>query len=145
MENPLPRSRIGSLMCFHWGFFTFYELESLRLLSRRLIRFGKREARKGNCGRQNAACCPSSIPTVLEAFWGELPPGKGGNVSQNAFSDPDSYLERCIWPNTEKGGGVHPPRPLTILPAHSPPHPQELRARRCLTTVDCVKYIVNMK
>jgi hypothetical protein len=114
----------GCPMCFQGrvcGFFTFYELVSSRLLSRWSIRFGMWEARnrKGNCGsKQCSACCPSSVPTVSEAFWGENPHGKGGNVSQNAFSDP--YPLSIPGSPTPKKGGVYPPRPLTISPAHSP-------------------------
>ena len=106
-----------------WGFFTFYELESSRLLSRRSIQFGMREARKGNCGSKQCCLlfqlCPHSFGSIL----GRTSPLENvGNVSQNAFSDPYSYVERGIRPNTKKGRGVHPPRPLTILPAHSSPH-----------------------
>ena len=60
-------------------------------------------------GANNAACCPSSVPTVSETFWGENPPGKGINISQNAFSDPYPYLEGAFGPTKKGGGGPSPP------------------------------------
>ena len=61
-------------------------------------------------GANNAACCPSSVPTVSEAFWGENPPGKGGNVSRNAFSDPYHTWKGAFGPTRKKRvGGLSPP------------------------------------
>jgi len=66
--------------------------------------------------------------TVSRAFWEVNPPGKGGKVSQNAFSDSYPCPERGIRPNTNKGGGVPP---LTISPAHSSPHLPNKDGRLC--------------
>ncbi len=83
---------------------------------------GCRRPEKETVGASNAAAVTSSVPTVLEVFWGENPP-LANKKDQNAFSDSHPYPERGIWPNTKnKEGGGGPPRPLTISPAHSSPH-----------------------
>ncbi len=63
-------------------------------------------------GASNAAAVTSSVPTVLEVFWGENPP-LANKKDQNAFSESHPYPERGIGPNTKikiRGGGP---------PAHS--------------------------
>ena len=93
-----------------WGFFTFCELESLRLSPRRSIRFGIREARKRNCGSKQCCCCHQLCPHSFRGLLGgPPPPGKGDTISQNAFSGPYLYPERGIWPNMKKGGRPHLP------------------------------------
>jgi hypothetical protein len=80
--------------------FTFCELESSRLLSRRSIRFGMREARTGNCGSKQVACChqlcPHSFGSIL------------GRNSECLLRPLIQYPERGIWPKTKKGGGIPP-------------------------------------
>jgi hypothetical protein len=60
------------------------------------------------CGRpekeivsaSNAAAVNSSVPTVLEVFWGENPP-LANKKDQNAFSDSYPYPKKGISPNTK--------------------------------------------
>ena len=84
-------------------------------------------------------------------FWAGKPPSE---KRQNAFSDSHPF-RKGKKPNMKKGGeeGHPPPRPLTIsscTPLFTSQSTkdvqyQELRARCRSTTVDSVKYIVNMK
>ena len=61
-------------------------------------------------GANNTACCHQLCPYSFGSILRRKPPGKGGNISQNAFSDSYPYPERGIWPNTKKrGGGSLPP------------------------------------
>ena len=60
-------------------------------------------------GANNAACCHLLCPHSFGSILGRKKPGKGGNISKNAFSDPYPYPERGIWPNKNKGGGPSPP------------------------------------
>ena len=98
-----------------------YELESSRLSSRRSIRFGMREARRRNCGSKQCSCCHQLCPYSFGGLLGRNPP-LANKKDQNAFSDSYPYPERGILPNTKNKEGGGPPRPLTILLAHSSPH-----------------------
>jgi hypothetical protein len=74
------------------GFFIHYELESVVevILSSRLIRSGMWKARKLNYeGKKILSKNAGSAPTASRTFWEETPPplGKGGKVTQIAFSD----------------------------------------------------------
>jgi len=106
-------------MCFQGGFgdfFTFYELESLRLLSRRSIRSGIRgEARKGNCGSKQCCCCDQLCSHSFGSFLGRIPPLERVARFLRMTSQAPSAQH-------DKRGGVSPPCPLTISPAHSSPH-----------------------
>ena len=113
----------GCPMCFQgrvWGFFTFYELVSSRLLSRWSIRFGMWEARnrKGNCGSKQCCLLSQLCPHSFGSILGRKPPWKRRycNVSLNAFSDP--------YPHTKKRGGSIPPAPsqFRLLTPSSPPN-----------------------
>jgi hypothetical protein len=104
-------------------------------------------------GASNAAAVTSSVPKVSELLWGEKPP-LANKKDQNTFSDSYPYLERGILPNTKnkEGGGVPPAHsqfrlltPLLISQTMKEVWYQELQACHRLTTVDCVKYVVNMK
>ena len=105
LENPLPRSRIGYPMCF--------ELESS---SRRSIRFGMWEAKKWNYEGKHCCCCLHPLKTFFE---GGKPPLQ---KRSNAFSDSHPSSGRRKAQCEKRGEGVHPPHPLTILPAPSSPH-----------------------
>jgi hypothetical protein len=120
--------------------FTFYELE---LSSRWSIQSGMWEA----------IVRASNTAAVLmfrdHLLGGETPLQK----RQNAFSDSHPF-RKGKKPNTKKGGGgSSPPRPLTISSCTplltsqttNEVRYQELGAHRRSTTVDSVKYIVNMK
>ena len=99
------------------SFFTFYELELSRLLSRRSIRFGMQEARKGNCGSKQ--CCLLS-PALSPQFWkhsGEKTPWK----RRLRFSE--CLLRLLSVPGKghltqpeKKGGGPSPPSLLSSSP-----------------------------
>ena len=78
-------------------------------MSRQSIRFGMQEARKDNCGSKQCCLLSPALSPQFRKHSGEKPPGKGGNISQNAFSDSYPYPERGIWPNTKRGGGSLPP------------------------------------
>ena len=95
-KNPLPRSRIGYLMCFH-----FYELEPS---SRRSIRCGMPKASKRDCEGKQCCCCPHFLRPSSS---GENPLQK----RQNALSDSHPFWKGKV-PNTKKGGKrVIPPPP----------------------------------
>jgi len=136
-------------MCFPgwvWGFFTFYELDSS---SRWSIRSGMREARKRNCEGKHCCCC-SHPPKTFFAGEGKPPLAK----SLNAFSDSHPSWERRKSPMRKKGGkGLSPTahsqfrllHPLLTSQTTKEVRYQELRACRHSSTLDCVKYIMNMK
>ena len=88
--------------------FTFCELESSRLLSRRAIRFGMREARTGNCGSKQ--CCLLS-PALSPQFRKH-----SGEKLRMTSQTPHTIPGKGHLAQDEKRGG-HPPRPLSISPS----------------------------
>ena len=81
--------------------FTFCELESSRLLSRRAIRFGMREARTGNCGSKQ--CCLLS-PALSPQFRKH-----SGEKLRMTSQAPIHTRKGAFGPRRKKGGASPPP------------------------------------
>jgi len=80
---PIPDQLSDVLPGWVWGCFTFYELESSRLSSRRSIRSGMREARKWNYGSKQCCCyCQRSAPHFREHSGRNPPLEKAGSFSE---------------------------------------------------------------
>ena len=126
--------------------FTFYELESS---SRRSIRSGMREARKRNCEGKHCCCC-SHPPKTFFAGGGKPPLQKVRMPSQTPIHLGKGEKDQC----KKRGGKGSSPtahsqfrllHPLLTSQTTKEVRYQELRARRRSSTLDCVKFIMNMK
>ena len=62
-----------------------------------------------------------SVPTVSEAYWGEKNLEKVVTFLRMPSQTP-IHIPKGEFDLTKIKGGVHPPHPLKILPAHSSPH-----------------------